>query len=63
MKVKTQKIICTSLIVLLLGAMSVSFIIAFSGKVDVANWLCVVAFLAMLILPLDFWLEKLKNVH
>ena len=63
MKVKTQKIICTSLVVILLGAMSVCIIVAFLREVGLENWLCLASFLALLVLPLDFWLERLKKVH
>ena len=62
MKVRSKKIICNALIVLLIAIAIMCFSFALSGVGDVANWLCWAALVCMFVVPLDFWLEKLKRM-
>ena len=63
MKVKTQKIICNALMVLLIAIAIMCFVFALSGEGEFTNWVCLAALVCMFVVPLDFWLERLKNVH
>lgn len=62
MKVRSKKIICNALIVLLIAVVIVCFSSALLGVGDFANWLCWAALVCLFVVPLDFWREKLKRM-
>ncbi len=62
MKVRSKKIICNALIVLLIAIAIMCFVFALSGEGEFTNWVCLAALACMFVIPLDFWREKLKKM-